>query len=125
MRQLSQGESDMRTYTGSCHCGRVRFEIDADVDHVRICDCSFCKRRGSLLHRVPPEHFRLLSSMDELSVYQFHTRTAKHYFCKTCGIATFGRPRTAPEVWAINTRCLEGVDPLALPAKHVQGSQLP
>jgi len=68
--------SHMRTYSGSCHCGRVRFEIDAELDHVRVCDCSFCSKRGALVHRVPPERFRMLSEWSELSLYEWNTKTA-------------------------------------------------
>jgi hypothetical protein len=116
----------MRTYQGSCHCGRVRFEVDAELDHVRVCDCSICRRRGALLHRVEPEHFRLREpALEELSLYTFHTHTARDYFCPTCGILPFRRPRTAPGVWSVNVRCLEGVDLDAIPIKRLQGSQLP
>ena len=114
-----------KTYQGSCHCGRTRFEIDADLDHVRVCDCSICRRRGALSHRVEPECFRLLTPLDDLTLYTFHTHTAKDYFCPTCGILPFRRPRTAPDVWAVNVRCLEGVDLDSIPVKHVQGSRLP
>ena len=71
----------MKTYKGSCHCGKVRFEVDADIDHVRLCDCSICRKRGALTHRVEESCFRLLTPLDELSLYQWHTRTAKDYFC--------------------------------------------
>jgi hypothetical protein len=116
----------MHTYQGSCHCGRVRFEVDAELDHVRVCDCSICRRRGALMHRVEPEHFRLLEPrLEELTLYAFHTRTARDYFCPTCGILPFRRPRTAPGVWSVNVRCLEGVDLDAIPVVRVQGSRLP
>jgi hypothetical protein len=115
----------MRTYTGSCHCGRIRFEVDADLDHVRVCDCSICRRRGALIHRVDAGRFRMLSDFDDLTLYQFHTRQAKDYFCKSCGILPFRRPRTAPDAWSINVRCLDGVDLNALKIEHVFGSRLP
>lgn len=114
-----------QTYSGSCHCGQVRFEVDADLDQVRVCDCSMCRRRGALLHRVAEADFRALTPLDALALYQFHTRTAKDYFCKTCGILPFRRPRTAPEQWSINVRCLEGVDLDAIPITRLYGSRLP
>ena len=125
----------MRTYRGSCHCGRVRFEVDLDLDHVRSCDCSICRRRGALIHRVEAGCLRLLTPLDDLTLYQWHTRTAEDYFCPTCGILPFRRPRhrTANEIaqgvpefsgWGINVRCLDGVDPDAIPVKRVYGSQL-
>jgi hypothetical protein len=126
----------MRTYRGSCHCGAVRFEIDADFDHVRSCDCSICRKRGALIHRVDAGRFRLLTPLDALTLYQWHTRTAEDYFCPTCGILPFRRPRHrtsgeaaagAPEFtgWSVNVRCLEGVDLDAIPVKRVHGSKLP
>lgn len=112
------------TYQGSCHCGRARFEIDADLDHVRVCDCSMCRRRGALNFRVRPEHFRLMTPIEDLASYQFNTMTAVDYFCPTCGIQPFRRPRTDPGVWTVNVRCLEGVDLDAIPVTHVFGSKL-
>jgi len=113
-----------QTYRGSCHCGRVRFEVDAVLDHVRVCDCSICRRRGTLNHRVDPENLRLLTPLDELGLYQFNTHVAKDYFCRSCGISPFRRPRTAPDMWTINVRCLEDVDLDAIPVKRVYGSRL-
>jgi hypothetical protein len=113
-----------QTYKGSCHCSKVQFEVDADVIEVRVCDCSICRRRGALIHRVEEKCFRLLTPIEELSLYQWHTRTAKDYFCPTCGILSFRRPRTAPELWGVNVRCLEGVDLSSIPIKYVYGSRL-
>jgi hypothetical protein len=114
----------MQTYHGSCHCGRVRFEVEAELDHVRVCDCSICRRRGALLHRVAPEHIRFLTPIEDLLTYTFNTHTARDYFCPTCGILPFRRPRTAPGEWSVNVRCLEGVDLDAIPVKRVYGSRL-
>ena len=113
-----------QTYKGSCHCGKVRFEVDADLDHVRVCDCSICRRRGALNHRVEEQDFRLLTPVEELSLYQWHTKTAKDYFCPDCGILSFRRPRTAPHLWTVNVRCLEGVELSSVPIKYVYGSRL-
>ena len=113
-----------QTYRGSCHCGKVRFEVEVDLDHVRSCDCSICRRRGALLHRVEEQDFRLLTPLQDLTLYQWHTKTAKDYFCPTCGILPFRRPRLAPHLWSVNVRCLEGVDLAALPVEHLQGSRL-
>jgi len=125
----------MRTYQGSCHCGRVRFEVDLDLDHVRSCDCSICRRRGALIHRVDEGRLRLLTPLEDLTLYQWHTRTAEDYFCPTCGILPFRRPRhrTRAEMeqgmaefsgWGINVRCLDGVDLDAIPVKRIHGSRL-
>lgn len=112
------------TYQGSCHCGKVKFEVDMDLDHVRVCDCTLCRKRGALNHRVGDSDLRISTSLDELTLYRWHTRTARDYFCPTCGILPFRRPRTAPEVWTVNVRCLEGVDLDSIPIDHVYGSKL-
>jgi hypothetical protein len=74
--------------------------------------------------RVEEKCFRLLTPIEELSLYQWHTKTAKDYFCSNCGILPFRRPRTAPDLWGINVRCLEGVDLSSIPIKYVYGSRL-
>ena len=125
----------MLIYKGSCHCGRVQFEVRAQIDHVRECDCSICHRRGALNFRVPKEALTLLTPWEELSLYQWGSKTAKDYFCRTCGILPFRRPSdpTLQELrdgvehfdgWAVNVRCLEGVDTGSLPVKKVRGSQI-
>ena len=115
----------MPTYSGSCHCGAVRFAVTAEIDHVRVCDCSICRRRGALLFRVSEDQLALETPLEELALYQFHTHTAKDYFCKTCGILPFRRPRTAPDQWSINVRCLEGIDLDAIRVERVHGARLP
>ncbi len=126
------------TYAGSCHCGRFRFEVDADIDHVRVCDCSICHKRGALIRRIPEADVRLLTPLAELTLYQWGTRTAEDYFCPVCGILPLRRPRTRHpseaerqrgvkpfEGWAVNTRCLEGFDPSTVRTEPVYGSRLP
>jgi hypothetical protein len=113
-----------QTYTGSCHCGDVRFEADMDLDHVRVCDCSLCRKRGALNHRIAREDLRILSNLDDMTLYQWHTMTARDYFCPRCGILPFRQPRTAPDMWAVNVRCLDDVDLDAIPVDHVHGSEL-
>lgn len=115
----------MAVYFGSCHCGRVRFKVETELDHVRVCDCSICRRRGALMHRVEDQDLELLTPLEALSTYKFHTRQATDYFCPDCGILPFRRPRTAPHLWAINVRCLEDVDLDAIPIERVHGSRLP
>ena len=100
----------MPRYVGSCHCGRVRFQIDAVIDRVTECNCSVCSKKGILHLRVAPENFRLLSGGEHLGIYQFGTMVAKHHFCTVCGIHTFTRPRAAPNLYTVNVRCLDGVD---------------
>jgi hypothetical protein len=77
-----------------------------------------------LIHRVAEHDLEILTPLEALSTYKFHTRQATDYFCRTCGILPFRRPRTAPHLWAINVRCLEGVDLDAIPVERVAGSRL-
>ena len=100
----------MPRYVGSCHCGAVRYAIDAVIDRVTQCNCSICSKKGILHHRVPPENFRLLSGERQLGTYQFGTMVAKHHFCTVCGIHTFTRPRAAPELYTVNVRTLDDFD---------------
>ncbi len=100
----------MRTYHGSCHCGAVAFEIDADLSRLVRCTCSICSKKGGLFCRVPPERFCLISGGDDLVLYQFNTKISNHRFCRHCGIHTFGNPRSAPELVLINVRCLDDFD---------------
>lgn len=97
-------------YTGSCHCGTIRFEIESRIDRVTRCNCSVCTKKGILHHRVSPAQFRLLSGEASLGTYQFASRVAKHHFCLQCGIHTFTRPRAAPELYTVNVRCLDDYD---------------
>ena len=125
----------MSKYQGSCHCGRVRFEVEADIDHVRVCDCSICSKRGALNHRVPKESLRLLTPWEDLILYQWGTHTANDFFCPTCGILPFRRPSdptpeelaegTEPfDGWAVNVRCLDGVDYESIPIRRIYGSRI-
>ena len=100
----------MRTYHGSCHCGAVTFEVDADLSKLGECNCSICRKKGSVHHRVPEDRFRLLTGADVLRKYQFNKKIATHFFCPNCGIHTFSHPRTAPEMFNVNIRCLDDFD---------------
>jgi len=98
----------MATHTGGCHCGRVRFEVIAPrVLSVTDCNCSVCSKSGYLHLIVPKSGFRLLSGEDALTTYQFNTRTARHMFCSVCGIKAFYVPRSHPDGYSVNARCLE------------------
>jgi hypothetical protein len=124
-RQFDGSEDRQMTdkHTGGCHCGRVRYEVEADIDVVMSCNCSMCQKRGSLLTFVPEQQFTLLSGGDDLTDYQFNKKVIHHLFCSTCGVASFARG-AAPdgsEMVAINARCLDDVDLGALTIKPVDG----
>ena len=96
------------THRGGCHCGRVRFEVDAPADIRALdCNCSICRMSGFLHLIVPAARFRLLAGADALSEYRFNTGAAKHRFCRDCGIKSFYIPRSHPDGVDVNVRCLD------------------
>jgi hypothetical protein len=100
--------SEMIRHMGGCHCGRVRFEVDAPA-HLEVsdCNCSICSKTGYLHLIVPKSRFRLLSGGESLTTYQFNSGTAKHLFCSVCGIKSFYVPRSHPEGFSVNVRCID------------------
>jgi hypothetical protein len=98
----------MITHTGGCHCGRVKFEVIAPaILEVSDCNCSICAKSGYLHLTVPRSRFKLLQGAEALSTYQFNTGTAKHLFCSHCGIKSFYVPRSHPDGFSVNARCLD------------------
>ena len=115
----------MRTYAGSCHCGAVRFEIDTDFPELTTCDCSMCRRRNASMVKVHESCLRLLAGEASLTEYRFHTRTARHFFCKVCGIYPFHRKRSAPDHYGVNVHCLHDFDPAGIPVRQATGAAMP
>ena len=111
-------------YLGSCHCGAVRFEIETDFPELTMCDCSICRRKNALMVKVHESRFRLLAGEAELAQYQFHTRTALHFFCRTCGVYPFHRKRVTPDYLGINVHCLEDFDPAGIPVRQAHGAAM-
>ena len=111
-----------QSYAGSCHCGAIRFAIETDFPELTMCDCSICKRKNALMLKVHESRFELLSGKDALAEYQFHTHTARHYFCRTCGIYPFHRKRVTSDYYGINVHCLEGFDPAGIPVRATVGA---
>jgi hypothetical protein len=98
----------MATHTGGCHCGRVRFEVEAPARvTVSECNCSICAKSGYLHLIVKAPQFRLLSGADALTSYRFNTGTAQHLFCAVCGIKSFYVPRSHPDGFSVNARCID------------------
>lgn len=95
-------------HMGGCHCGRVRFEVHAPARvEVSECNCSMCSRTGFQHLIVPGDRFRLVQGADALTTYAFNTQTAKHLFCSACGIKSFYVPRSHPDGFSVNARCLD------------------
>jgi len=98
----------MITHRGGCHCGRVRFEVIAPkILQVSECNYSICSKAGYLHLVVPANQFKLISGGDALTTYTFNTHTVKHLFCSTCGIKSFYVPRSHPDGFSVNARCLD------------------
>ncbi|HEY9874199.1 MAG TPA: GFA family protein [Candidatus Obscuribacterales bacterium] len=100
--------NDPITYEGGCHCRAVRFRVVVDKHEATDCNCSICTKKGFLHLIVPPENFTLLCGASSLTTYTFNTGTAKHTFCRICGIHPFYRPRSHPDSFDVNVRCLDG-----------------
>lgn len=95
-------------YKGSCHCGAVQYEVEAPENvECQECNCSICSKSGYLHLIVPKSKFKLLSGENNLSTYTFDSGEAKHKFCKTCGIKSFYIPRSNPDGYDVNVRCLD------------------
>ena len=118
-------ERAQQKYSGSCHCGAVRFEIITDFPEMTTCDCSICKRKNALMVKVHENEFRLIAGEKSLSSYKFHTHTAEHYFCRTCGIYPFHRKRVTPDYFGVNVFCLEDFDPSGIPVRATVGAGMP
>jgi hypothetical protein len=110
-------------YAGSCHCGKVAFEVEGNIDGALACNCSICQRKGSLLWFVPRAEFQLKTPDDEIASYTFNRHVIKHRFCPVCGIHTHGEGADPKgnAIAAVNIRCLEGIDLDAVPAQHYDG----
>lgn len=114
------------TYQGSCHCGKVAFEVEGQIDGAMACNCSMCQRRGSLLWFVPHERLKLCTPDEAASTYLFNKHVIKHRFCPHCGIHPYGEG-TDPQgnrMAAINIRCLEGIDLAAVPVTQFDGRSM-
>jgi hypothetical protein len=107
-----------RRHRASCHCGAVVLELDLPDGIVdpRRCDCSICRRKGAIVASVPLAGLRVVRGEEVLRLYQFNTKTARHYFCSICGIYTHHQRRSNPELYGYNVGCLEGVNPFEIGA---------
>jgi len=113
----------MGTYEGSCHCGKIRFEVEGELGKVMECNCSICRRRAHLLWFVPRAQFTLEADPADLGTYKFNKHVIAHHFCRTCGVGPFslGVDPRGNEMAAINVRCLAGVEPDELEIQKIDG----
>ena len=90
----------------NCHCGLIQAEINIKkIDKILRCNCSICKRKGSIMSMVKNEDFQIIKGQKDLKLYQFHSKIAKHYFCSKCGIYTHHNPRSNPAMTGFNLGC--------------------
>jgi len=106
----------LERHRATCHCGAVELELSLPdgIVNPRRCDCSMCRRKGAIVASVPLAGIRIVKGADVLRLYQFNTKTAKHYFCSVCGIYTHHQRRSNPQEYGYNVGCLEGVNPFDL-----------
>jgi hypothetical protein len=118
--------TETKKYLGGCHCGKVRYEVTADLSKLYACNCSICSKKGFLLTFAGTDQLTLLSGEDVLTDYQFNKKNVHHLFCSVCGIQSFGRGKgpDGKEMVAVNARCLDGVDFAALPVESFDGKSL-
>lgn len=111
-------------YNGECHCGAVKFKFESVITELTTCDCSICIRKNALMLKVHESEFKLITGENNLTEYQFHTKTARHYFCRTCGIYPFHRKRVTPEFYGINVHCLNNFPFDTFPVRETNGSNM-
>ena len=112
-----------QNYTGGCQCGKVRYEVQAEISKVIACNCSRCSKLGSLLAAAQASDFKLLSGEDDMTTFQFNKHVINHPFCATCGIQSYasGKGRDGADMVMINVRCLDGVDPRQFEVMNYDG----
>lgn len=108
-------------HQAACHCGTVRFRVRLtdEFNTIRRCSCSYCRMRGAIAVSAPLSDIEFVQGEENLTLYQFNTGTARHYFCSTCGIYTHHQRRSDPTQFGINVACIEGVSPFDFPEVQV------
>lgn len=109
-------------HVGSCHCGVVRFQVEAQITELTTCDCSLCVKKNAVMAKVHESTLTITAGEELLSLYRWNTGRARHYFCSRCGVYTFHRKRAAPDHFGINVFCLDGFDPGAIPVRAAEGA---
>ena len=108
-------------WAGSCHCGAVRFQVEAEIVELTTCDCSLCVKNNAVMAKVHESALTVTSGEEHLPLYRWNTRVARHYFCSRCGIYTFRRKRAAPDHFGINVFCLDGFEAALVPLRATEG----
>jgi len=123
---MTTNDAELRTYSGGCHCGAVRYEVTMKLAGAMTCNCSICSKTGTMLNFIPAQQFKLLHGEDALTDYQFGKENIHHLFCRRCGVRSFARGKMPDgrDMCAINVRCLDGVDLDAASVKQFDGKRL-
>ena len=113
-------------YKGSCHCGRIAFQVEGTLNGATSCNCSICQRKGTLMWFVPRDQLKLLTRDENASTYTFNKHAIKHRFCPKCGTHPYGEgvDRKGSAVAAINIRCIEGIELESFPVTQFDGRSL-
>ena len=111
-------------HKGSCHCKSIEFEVESGLENIRQCNCSICIRRNAKMIIISKENFTLLKGEDHLSLYQFNTNVAKHFFCKKCGIYTHHNTRSDDTKMGVNIGCVDEIDFYLLDTVLANGKKL-
>ncbi len=98
-------------YKLTCHCKSIEIEVETDLQIIKQCNCSICKRRNAKMNLIPKDSIKIIKGKESLSSYKFNTMNAEHFFCKTCGIYTHHNRRTDPNGIGINIGCIDEIDP--------------
>lgn len=117
----------MPLYKGSCHCGAIKFSFEGETITKGLrCTCSLCSRKGAMMtpYAIAPDKFNIEADLNSLGLYQFGAKTAKHYFCKTCGIYPFHVTVRVPDHYRANLACIDGIDTFKLEADVFDGKNL-
>lgn len=114
----------MPTHSAKCHCAAVQFHITSDLAEFTTCDCSLCTMRGAVMVKVPDADLTVTAGEGALTLYQWNTRIAKHYFCSNCGIYVFHNKRAAPDHFGVNVRCLTDVSITDAPIRATEGENM-
>ena len=115
----------MSVLNGSCHCGRVRFRLLAEIAELTTCDCSLCVKKNAVMAKVPEAALVVTQGQEHLALYEWNTRRAKHFFCRGCGIYVFHRKRAQPDHFGVNVFCLDDFDPRTVPVRATEGANMP
>ena len=110
--------------SGSCHCGAVRFRVEFEITELTTCDCSLCTVRNAVMAKVPERALTVTEGESMLTLYEWNTRRAKHYFCQRCGIYVFHRKRAAPDHFGVNVFCLQNFDRASVPIRATDGANM-